>query len=168
MRLRRTDGGGEFEIEILAREGGVVRAAIGGREISAAIEPAADGGAVIVFGGTRHRVFGAKIRDRILVAAGPASFEFKQVEEGRGHGHHGLTAHEITAPMPGKIARIMVSEGQQVAAGDAVAVMEAMKMEIPLLTESDAIIKKVLVAEGQMVDHGAVIVELAPAKPSES
>lgn len=167
MKLKRTDGGGEFDIEILAREGDTFRATIGGREVSASIEPAADGGAVIVFGGTRHRVFGAKIRDRILVAAGPASFEFKQVEEGRAHGHHGLMAHEITAPMPGKLARILVSEGQQVAAGDAVAMMEAMKMEIPLLSESDAIIKKILVTEGQMVDHGAVIVELAPVK-SES
>ncbi len=168
MRLRRTDGGGEFEVEILAREGARVRATIGGREISAALEPAADGAVVIDLGGARHRVFGAKVRDRILVASGPASFEFKQVEEGRGHGHHALTSHEITAPMPGKIARILVSEGQQVAAGDPVAVMEAMKMEIPLPCESDATIKKVRVSEGQMVDHGAVIVELAPAQPSAS
>lgn len=163
MKLKRTDGGGEFDIEILAREGDKIRATIAGREVSAVVEPAADGAAVIVFGGSRHRVFGAKIRDRILVAAGPASFEFKEVEEGRAR-HHGLTAHEITAPMPGKVARILVSEGQQVAAGDPVAIMEAMKMEIPLTSESDAIIKKILVAEGQMVDHGVVIVELAPAK----
>ncbi len=167
MKLKRADGG-EFEVEILERVGDSVRATIGGREVSASIQSGADGAAVIVFGGARHRVFGAKIRDRILVAAGPASFEFKQVEEGRGRGHHGLSAHEITAPMPGKVARILVKEGQKVAAGDAVAVMEAMKMEIPLLTETDAMIKEVLVTEGQMVDHGAVIVELAPAAPSPS
>jgi biotin carboxyl carrier protein len=168
MKLRRVDGGGEFEVEILAREGAALRARINGREVQASVEPAAGGGALIVLNGQRHRVFGAKIRDRILVTAGPASFEFKEIEEGRSHALRGLAAHEITAPMPGKVLRILVIEGQQVEAGDGIVVLEAMKMETTLSAESPALIKKVLVNEGQMVDHGAVLIELAPVRPAPS
>lgn len=168
MKLRRADGGGEFEVEILARKDATVRARINGREVEASLEPAPEGGAVIVLNRQRYRVFGAKIRDRILVAAGPASFEFKQIEEGRSHALRGLAAHEITAPMPGKLLRILVKEGQQVEAGDGLVVLEAMKMETTLSAESPARIKKVLVSAGQMVDHGAVLIELAPVSPAPS
>ncbi len=173
MRLR--SAGGDFEVEILANpnpgDGSAIRARIDGREIDASFERTAGGGAVIVINGSRgsrHRVFGAKIRDRIQVAAGPASFEFQEIEERGARASRGLAAREIVAPMPGKILRILVGEGAQVESGDGLIVLEAMKMETTLAAESPARIKKILVNEGQMVDHGAVLIELAPATPAPS
>jgi 3-methylcrotonyl-CoA carboxylase alpha subunit len=168
MRLKRADGGGEFEVEVVARESTTVRARIDGREVRASVEPTADGGAVITLGGWRSRVFAAKVKDRILVALGPAAFEFIEVAEGRSHAARGLAAPEVTAPMPGKVLRILVDEGQTVGAGAALVILEAMKMETTLSAETPARIKRVRVAEGQMVDHGAVLLELAPVSPLPS
>jgi biotin carboxyl carrier protein len=165
MRLKRA-GGGEFDIEILDHHGAAIRARVGEREVEATIERAAEGGAILALNGARYRVFGARLRDRILVAAGPASFEFKEIEEGRAASARGLTTPEVTAPMPGKVLRVLVSEGGEVAAGDGLLVLEAMKMETTIAAESPARIKKILVREGQSVDHGAVLIELAPLTPS--
>jgi len=65
----------------------------------------------------------------------------------------------VRAPMPGMIVRIEVSEGEQVRAGQGVAVMEAMKMENELRAEADGIVSRVLAEAGQAVEKGAVLVE---------
>ncbi len=101
-------------------------------------------------------------RNAILVAAGPASFEFVTVEGRAGAARHGLAAPEVTAPMPGKVLKILVAEGDTVTNGQALAVLEAMKMETTLYAESAALVKKILVEAGQMVDHGVVMIEFGP------
>jgi biotin carboxyl carrier protein len=162
MRLRRGDGG-EFEIDVAVRDLSIL-AKIDGREVAATIERS-PGAATITLNGRRHRVLIAKARDRIFIACGPASFEFVPIEETRARGARGLAAPEIVAPMPGKVLRIAVNEGDRVDVGDAIVVLEAMKMETTLSAESPAVIKKIRVSAGQMVDHGAVLVELAPITP---
>ncbi len=168
MKLKRAGDGGEFEVDILEIEDATVRARIDGRELSVSFELMADGGALISFDGRRYRVFGARVRDRILVAAGPMGFEFQRVEEGRSQAGKGLATPEVAAPMPGKVLRVLVSEGQEVEAGDGLLVLEAMKMETTLSSETPAHVKRILVAEGQMVDHGAVLIELSPSAHAPS
>ena len=165
MRLKRADGG-EIEVEILSRADSVIRVKIDGREVEASIERAGDGELIIGINGLRSRVFGLRARDRISIASGPANFEFTEIEEGRARGTGGLIAPEIAAPMPGKVLRILVSEGDQVQTGDGLIVLEAMKMETTLAAESAAIVKRVRVEEGQTVDHGAVLIELSPPPAS--
>jgi biotin carboxyl carrier protein len=65
----------------------------------------------------------------------------------------------IRAPMPGMVVRIEVEPGQQVSKGQGVAIIEAMKMENELKAETDAVVAKVLVAAGQAVEKGQVLVE---------
>jgi biotin carboxyl carrier protein len=74
----------------------------------------------------------------------------------------------MAAPMPGKVLKILVSEGQAVAAGEPLIVLEAMKMETTLFAEGAAVIRKIRVETGQMVDHGAVLLELSPAAGSSA
>jgi biotin carboxyl carrier protein len=57
----------------------------------------------------------------------------------------------ISTPMPGKIVRIPVKEGQKVAASDTVIVVSAMKMESEYKAGREAVIKKILVNEGDTV-----------------
>ncbi len=170
MKLKQIGDSREIEIEIIAREGTTVRARIDGNEVIAELDPLADGSAILRIGNRRIRVLGTKTRNSIMVAAGPASFEFAAVE-GRAGGHrHGLAAPEVSAPMPGKILKLLVAEGDSVEHGQPLAVLEAMKMETTLYAESAAVVKKICVGAGDMVDHGAVIIEFSPAAedPSKS
>ena len=64
----------------------------------------------------------------------------------------------IVAPMPGKIIRVLVREGDQVRARQPIVVVEAMKMENELRAERDGTVTEILVAEGRTVDSGALLV----------
>ena len=66
----------------------------------------------------------------------------------------------IAAPMPGLVKAIHASAGQAVAAGDRLAVLEAMKMEHALLAARDGVVAEVLVAAGTQVEAGAALVRL--------
>ncbi len=68
----------------------------------------------------------------------------------------------VTAPMPGKILRILVKEGDSVKTGQGgLLVLEAMKMENEIPSPpKDGVIKKILVKEGDTVDTGQALIEL--------
>jgi biotin carboxyl carrier protein len=66
----------------------------------------------------------------------------------------------VVAPMPGIILSIAVKEGDEVNAGDAILVLEAMKMENEIHAPRDGKVKKVHVSEGAEVRSGAELVEL--------
>jgi propionyl-CoA carboxylase alpha chain len=67
----------------------------------------------------------------------------------------------VRCPMPGLVVSIAVAEGQEVKAGETLAVVEAMKMENILRAERDGIIKTVRVKQGDSVAVDAVIMEFA-------
>ena len=72
------------------------------------------------------------------------------------HQHHG----GLTAPMNGSIVRLLVEAGQQVEAGTALVVLEAMKMEHSIRAPHAGTVKALYCSEGEMVSEGAVLVEL--------
>ncbi|KAB7769742.1 acetyl/propionyl/methylcrotonyl-CoA carboxylase subunit alpha [Xanthomonas maliensis] len=65
----------------------------------------------------------------------------------------------LTAPMPGRIVSLAAAVGQPVARGQALVVLEAMKMEHTLHAPSDGTVQAYLVAEGDLVADGAALVE---------
>jgi biotin carboxyl carrier protein len=65
---------------------------------------------------------------------------------------------KLLAPMPGKIVRVISITGTEVEAGHGVLVIEAMKMQNELKSPKKGIVKEVLVAEGQSVSAGEVLV----------
>jgi acetyl/propionyl-CoA carboxylase alpha subunit len=75
---------------------------------------------------------------------------------------HGPTHGEssIVAPMPGTVIRVEVGEGDEVQAREALVVLEAMKMEIPVHSPFEGTVKTVHVADGDRVAGGALLVEL--------
>ncbi|AJC71043.1 pyruvate carboxylase [Thermococcus guaymasensis DSM 11113] len=66
----------------------------------------------------------------------------------------------VTAPMPGKVVRILVSEGQEVKTGQGLLVLEAMKMENEIPAPKDGVVKKIYVKEGDAVNTGDPLIEL--------
>ncbi|WP_312977230.1 acetyl/propionyl/methylcrotonyl-CoA carboxylase subunit alpha [Stutzerimonas nitrititolerans] len=80
-------------------------------------------------------------------------------EASASHAHHG----GLTAPMNGSIVRVLVEPGQAVAAGTALVVLEAMKMEHSIRAAQAGTVKALFCAEGDMVSEGTVLVELEEA-----
>jgi biotin carboxyl carrier protein len=64
---------------------------------------------------------------------------------------------KLTAPMPGKVVRVLMSEGASIDAGAGVVVVEAMKMQNEVKSPKKGTIQKILVAEGAAVNAGDVL-----------
>jgi biotin carboxyl carrier protein len=64
---------------------------------------------------------------------------------------------QITAPMPGKVIRILVTEGQQIEAGQGLIVVEAMKMQNEIKSQAAGTVQKVVAREGQPVTAGETL-----------
>lgn len=66
----------------------------------------------------------------------------------------------VKAPMPGMILKILVEPGQQIAKGDGMLILEAMKMENVLKATTDATVKAIKINERTAVEKGAILIEL--------
>jgi biotin carboxyl carrier protein len=75
------------------------------------------------------------------------------------HGHH-HAAGELTAPMPGQVRAVNVSEGDAVTKGQTLLVLEAMKMEIRIHSPQDGIVKKFFIKQGQTVEREQILIEI--------
>lgn len=67
----------------------------------------------------------------------------------------------IKAPMPGLVLSILVEAGQEVAQGDPMLILEAMKMENVIKSPGAGTVKKIMVEKGKPVDKGEVLIEMA-------
>ena len=126
------------------RRGDLVHAGFDGRALAGAVSYAGDRFTVHFDG--RMWSFG--------FAAPPSA-------AGANAAHAGATAAHVTAPMPGKIIKVAVRDGDEVEEHALLAVLEAMKMEHRIEASAAATVKAVLVEEGQIVTAGTPLVELA-------
>jgi 3-methylcrotonyl-CoA carboxylase alpha subunit len=79
----------------------------------------------------------------------------------RDSGGHGTAEQSsLTAPMPGTVIRVLVDEGEAVKPRQPLIVLEAMKMETPVVSPYEAVVRSVNVSEGDRVAGGTVLVEL--------
>lgn len=65
---------------------------------------------------------------------------------------------EIKAPMGGKVIKVLVKVGDQINADDEIVVLEAMKMEMPILSEEGGTVSAVKVEAGQTVEADQVLI----------
>jgi biotin carboxyl carrier protein len=77
-------------------------------------------------------------------------------------------ASEIRSPMPGKIVRVLLTEGADVVVGQGIVVMEAMKMQNEMKSSMSGRIRKIEVAEGETVRSGDLIAIVEAIPVSES
>jgi len=136
---------GDFTGKLHAqRRGDLVHAGFDGRALAGAVSYAGD--RFIVHFDGRTWSFG--------FAAPPSA-------AGVNAAHAGATAAHVMAPMPGKIIKVAVRDGEEVEEHALLAVLEAMKMEHRIEASAAATVKAVLVEEGQIVTAGTPLVELA-------
>jgi acetyl-CoA carboxylase biotin carboxyl carrier protein len=65
--------------------------------------------------------------------------------------------HEIRAELPANVWQVVVDEGQLVAEGDEIVILESMKMEIPVVTEVPGVVRELHVAPSDAVQAGDLI-----------
>jgi acetyl-CoA/propionyl-CoA/long-chain acyl-CoA carboxylase, biotin carboxylase, biotin carboxyl carrier protein len=95
-------------------------------------------------------------------AADPAGVIRKKPKPRKRGSHAGAVASgdAVTAPMQGTVVKVAVEEGQEVAAGDLVVVLEAMKMENPVTAHKDGTITGLAVEAGAAITQGTVLAEI--------
>jgi len=68
---------------------------------------------------------------------------------------------QIVAPMPGKVVRLLVQQGEKVEAGRGLLVVEAMKMQNEIRSPKTGTVERLLVTDGQAVNAGEVVAVVA-------
>ena len=69
-------------------------------------------------------------------------------------------AEEVRAEMVANVLSVAVTEGEQVQPGQTLAILESMKMEIPVVPETGGVVRRVAVAVGDVVQEGDLLVSL--------
>ena len=96
--------------------------------------------------------------------AAPAAAGAKPRKRGGGHGGSAASGDSLTAPMQGTIVKVAVEDGATVAAGDLVVVLEAMKMEQPIVAHKAGTVSGLAAEVGASVTSGAVLCTIADAE----
>lgn len=154
-----------YEIDI-KREGGKVFADVGGRKyVLDTSEPEPN----VFLLKNEGQVFEATVltpanpNDAISVRVRNQEFEFHIVDPKRLRGTSAIEDQssgraEIKTAMPGKVVRILVSEGAAVQKGDGIVVVEAMKMQNEMKSPKDGIVVEIRVAENDTVGAGDTLI----------
>jgi biotin carboxyl carrier protein len=129
-------GGPPREAQVTQPEPGIYSVLIAGRSYEARIEE----GAVAIDG---HRIE-VEVRDPRQFRRGAAA-----------HGAEGLAS--VTAPIPGKVIRLLVEPGAQVTSGQPLMVIEAMKMQNEMRAPRSGRVASIPVREGETVAAGEVL-----------
>ncbi len=121
-----------------------------GRSYEVDVDERPDGGySVLVQGEHYHIDLVDEMKKKLLSILGE--------EMGAGTG-------EVTTAMPGKVVRVLVSEGDQVKKDQPLVILEAMKMENEFKAPCDGVVKSIKVKEGDTVEANAVLVVLEPSE----
>ncbi|WP_127783868.1 acetyl/propionyl/methylcrotonyl-CoA carboxylase subunit alpha [Rhodococcus sp. X156] len=113
---------------------------------------------VVEVGGRRLEV--SLPGDLALGGGGGAAAAKKPKSRKRSGGGAAASGNSVVAPMQGTVVKVAVEEGQQVTAGELIAVLEAMKMENPVTAHKDGTISGLSVEPGAAVTQGTVLCEL--------
>jgi acetyl-CoA/propionyl-CoA carboxylase, biotin carboxylase, biotin carboxyl carrier protein len=140
---------------------------LSGIEAPAAAIPTSQDDAPLVKRDTTVEVNGKRfavsmwVPDQPVVAVGSAKAAPKKAPRAAGGAGGAVGSGDVTAPMQGTIVKVLVEVGQDIEAGQAVVVLEAMKMENQLQAEKSGTVKEIKVAAGDTVGAGDVVVTIA-------
>jgi 3-methylcrotonyl-CoA carboxylase alpha subunit len=133
------------------------------RALPVALEAGEGGTQLFRIGNTRYEAVVAVDGDLVHIHLDGAAWTVRYHDPVERHGHHhGASADDVAqAPMPGTAIAVHVAEGQAVARGDTLVVIESMKLETAIKAWRDGTVASVHVAAGQAFDRGTPLVTLA-------
>jgi biotin carboxyl carrier protein len=130
-----------LEVDTVHLAGHAMSLIVDGRSVRCEVEPGKDGRVAVLVGDEVHEL---EILDerrlRLRRASGKFSLEGPQ---------------RVDSPMPGKVVRVLVKQGEQVQEGQGLVVVEAMKMENELKSPKVGVVAELHAQEGQAVEAGA-------------
>jgi biotin carboxyl carrier protein len=152
--LLRDSAGNEYQIEAtpdgVTIEGAIVR-----------VEPQANG-AVRVDSGQARLAWTVTAGDVRWVFIDGDVFVFETSRPAARRRGAAVAHGALTAPMPATVRQVVVAPGARVKQGEILLVLEAMKMELPVRAPADGEVTRVKCREGDLVQSGQELVELAP------
>ncbi|MFC3152832.1 acetyl/propionyl/methylcrotonyl-CoA carboxylase subunit alpha [Litoribrevibacter euphylliae] len=101
-----------------------------------------------------------QVQARIALFFDGSQLLLEQAKPDLGLQDHSADDHGITAPMHGNVVSVLVAEGQQVEKGQALVIMEAMKMEHTLTAPHDGVVSHIAYRDGDQVEEGRALLEL--------
>ena len=146
-RWRVEAGGAVFMVDIISQRSDQVVLELDGRRIERFLIATEQEALLVCWRGVSHR----------LARAGALGVDALGARAGRHHGHASMEA-----PMPGTLIKVLVEEGQAVAAQQPLVVLEAMKMEHVVVAPYDGVVRKLSFPAGALVAKGASLVEIDP------
>jgi biotin carboxyl carrier protein len=159
-----TAGGRTARVEVEAGAGGCYRVTVDGRALTIDHHRLGPHDRSLLVDGRSHDVTLARREDVYTVVLDGRALAVELAEAVAGDAvvarARASGPVRLTAPMPGKLVRLLVAAGQEVAAGQGLLVMEAMKMENELKAPRAGRVRDLHVAERQAVETGALLLVL--------
>lgn len=158
--------GVEESIEILSRDGNKIEVMVGDRKYNLDIVEVENGIYSILLNGKSYNVELSPIQNKkysVNTLYNSFETEIIDAESRYMNSRKGDVDEEqsfISTPMPGKIVKILVEEGQEVKAGETLVIVSAMKMESEYKVLTDKKVKDILVKEGDNIDGHQPLITL--------
>lgn len=159
-------GDQQSNIELLSSDGNIMEISVDGRDYKVDIVEVEKGIYSIIYDGISYNVeLIKKGNNKYHATTLYNSFDIYVIDaETRYKNSRKKSEDEdkdfISTPMPGKVVKILVKEGDRVKGGDTVVVVSAMKMESEYKVIKDRLIKKVLVKEGDNIEGDQPLIML--------
>jgi 3-methylcrotonyl-CoA carboxylase alpha subunit len=143
---------------------GSLQLALNGQLMSLNIEPAADG-LLVTLNGQRAHLQVYRLGEQLHLFSADGATQITVIDLLAHAGVAQQEAGRLTAPMPGKVLSFAVQAGDKVSRGQALAIMEAMKMEHTIAAPADGVVAEILYAPGDQVPEGAELLRLQAEPP---
>ncbi len=158
-----------FDIHFTRKDEKTVEAEINGEAVQAQLSEIDDGVFFMEHNNRSFKTMAVEAGGNIHVWVNGETFVFeknqpKSTAYRPGAGEAAEAGNDIGAPMPGKILKILVKEGQEVAQNERLFIVEAMNMENEVKTPRDGVVKKINFKENDLVSVGETVVELERVK----
>ncbi len=147
-------------LALLGQHGGGSMLEIGGQRWPISVQPLGDHAHAVQLGAQRLRLEVFRCGDKVAVFAPQGMALLRDLDAIAHAGEDASDAGRLSAPMPGKVVAFLAAPGQGVARGQALAVMEAMKMEHTLHAPRDGVVAEWLYAVGDQVAEGQELLRL--------
>jgi 3-methylcrotonyl-CoA carboxylase alpha subunit len=160
------NGTEELTVTATAKAGGW-RLQLGGQVFLGRAERRSDGRLAIVLDGRHTPVAVLDHGPETVVLLDGESWRLVEIDPLISHQGEDPTAGRLTAPMPGRVAELMVGVGDVVRRGEPLIIIEAMKIEHTVTAPADGIVEAVRFSVGDLVEEGEELLALSASRREE-
>jgi biotin carboxyl carrier protein len=154
--------GPKLETVTIEPTGDTFRVTVGDKTYAVAARPGKSGELELEVEGRRWRVQVACAGADCYVAMAGQSWRLQRLtpQQQRRPASHAADAGSLEASMPGQVLEVLVTTGEQVARGDTLLVLEAMKMELRVTAPYAGHVRQIHCTAGQVVERGQLLLEI--------